>query len=77
MEELLKNDKEEIFIEKDKHKFIKIFIPLLLILGIIGGGGYYYYTNYWNNPNYIISTILKAEKKALNKDFENNREKNK
>ncbi len=77
MEELLKNDKEEIFIEKDKHKFIKIFIPLLLILGIIGGGGYYYYTNYWNNPNYIISTILKAEKKALNKDFENNSEKNK
>lgn len=77
MEELLKNDKEELFIEKDKHKFIKIFISLILILGILGGGGYYYYTNYYNNPNYTVSTLLKKSKKELKKELNEENEYNK
>lgn len=67
MEDLLKKD-DELFIEKDKHKFLKIFITIFLILGIIGGGGYYYYTNYYNNPHYTISQIFKTAKK----NFTNN-----
>ena len=54
----MKND--ELFIEKSKHRVLKLIITILVIAAI-SGGGYYYYVNYYDNPNKnIVTTLEKA-----------------
>lgn len=56
-------ENDEPFIEKSKHKGLKIFLLILLIVGLIGGA-YYYYKNYYNNPvEKVKNVIINLEEK--------------
>lgn len=61
-----KND-EELFIPKEKHS-LKI-ITLIIILIIILGGVYYYYKEFYSNPQFIITNIIKKADQKLNNEI--------
>ena len=60
------NNQEELFIEKTKHKTLKIIISIMLIVIMILGG--YYYYNKINSPQNKYNNI----KEAINKKINNN-----
>lgn len=67
---------DEPFIEKPKHRGLKLFIAIILIAAI-SFGGYYYYTNYYNNSNKKVKTIFtqienKLDSRLNNPFFTNN-----
>lgn len=63
------NYDDEPFIEKSKHKGLKILLILLLIAGI-AYGGYYYYVNYYNNPSKKVETVITSLEEKLNEKLQ-------
>ena len=62
--------KEELFIPKTKHKGLKIFIGIILILGL-AVGGYFLYQYKFNNPKKIINNALSDAKENIKKSLVN------
>ena len=58
-------ENDEPFIEKSKHKGLKIFLLILLIVGLIGGA-YYYYKNYYNNPVEKVKNVIITLEEKIN-----------
>ncbi len=65
-----KQNIDEEFIEKGKHRGLKLFIAIILI-SALSFGGYYYYTNYYNNPTKKIDNILVEIEDKLTKRIDN------
>lgn len=59
------NYEDEPFIEKPKHRWLKILL-LLIIIGGLAYGGYYYYVNYYNNPVQKINAVISNLKDKIN-----------
>ena len=58
---------DEPFIERKKHRGLKLFLVILLIAAL-SFGGYYYYTNYYNNPSKKVNEIITdVQEKLLGK----------
>ena len=62
--------KEETFIPKTKHKFLKILLAILIVAGL-GVGAYFLYQKKFNDPKSIVSHILET---ASNSDLVINKE---
>ena len=62
--------KEEPFIEKSKHRGLKLIITILLIAAL-SFGGYYYYTNYYDNPANKVSKIITGIEEKLMSKYDN------
>ena len=59
-------EKEELFIEKDKFKFVRIFIFILLI-ALLGYGIYLLYQKKFVDNKSIITDIIEEKQKEINK----------
>ena len=65
-----KGNFDEPFIEKSKHRGLKLFITIILI-SALSFGGYYYYTNYYDNPTKKVDNIITEIEKKLSSNFDN------
>ena len=65
-----KREIDEPFIEKGKHRGLKLIIVILLIAGL-SFGGYYYYTNYYDNPSKKVNSIITGIEEKLSSKYNN------
>ena len=64
----MKKKEEELFIPKTKYKGLKIFIGIVLILGLLIGG-YFLYQYKFNNPKTIVNSLLGDAKENIKKSL--------
>lgn len=62
-------NQEELFIPKTKHKFLKILLASLIVIGM-AIGGYFIYQSKFNNPNKTVTKLLEDANTNVDKAFE-------